>query len=92
MIKMVKLKSGEEIVAEVTQTDNQFTLKDCAQIGMVAPNQMGIGPYLPYCDLSKGITVDVNNVLFMADISEQFRQEYQKMFSKVITKDTGIIL
>lgn len=92
VIKMLKLRSGDELVADVTTSENVILLKDVAQIGMVAPNQMGIGPYLGHCDLSDGIAIDEDNVMFMVDLGEQIRQEYQKMFSKVITKEKGLIL
>jgi hypothetical protein len=92
MIKLVKLTTGEEVVATVENLDPEYCrLTDCAQFAMVAANQMGMGPFLPHCNLKDGITVAHSNIIFMVDLNEQFRQEYQKIYSKVITPSSLVL-
>jgi hypothetical protein len=93
-IKVLKLMSGEEIVAEVTDKGEVYTLKEPVTIvyqpveggGMNA----GFAPFMPY---SSGIlTLNKNSIASYADVDAKLLAEYNRIFSKIEIVPAGKII
>jgi hypothetical protein len=93
MIKIVKLVSGEEIIASVTETlEGNVILKDPVTLGMVERNQIGFIGYMPYADLKDGITLRADRIMFTVPADPKLETEYQAMFNKVIVPKKSLTL
>lgn len=89
-VRLVKLKSGEEIFAEVTiMTDGTVTMKNMVNLTMVDANSLGFVPYLPYCDFKDGLQITKNDYLFLAPLKRDMENEYRKIFNKVVLPSGG---
>ena len=88
MIKVLQLVTAQEIIGEVTDHADTFTVKNPATIHMV-PQQnggsFGIGliPFMPYLDGSE-VSINKDKVVITAEPSVDMRNNYNKMFGSGI--------
>jgi hypothetical protein len=91
-IKIVRLATGEELLATVSGGPDQYTLTDVAILIPTQENSLGLAPFMAYSDAPKGMTIASNFVMFVVDPIEGLKKQYQSMFSKVITPESKIII
>lgn len=85
MTKLIKLTTGEEVIAEITENlDNTITLKNAVTVGMVDRGQLGFIGFPHYCESKETITIDRKFVMFMAQIDSKLETEYQSAFNKIV--------
>ena len=87
-IKLLRLKSGEDIVADIDENEDTITLENPAQIGpMGDPRggnvQMGFGPWVPF---NKGKTVEIPRdwVVFIIEPADDIVNNYRQAFGSGI--------
>ena len=90
-IQIVRLTSGEELIAEVTTQTDGYLLNDIAILIPTQANQLGLAPFMGYGVVSEGIFFKNEHVMFIINPIDPLRQQYQEMFSKVIMPPTKII-
>ena len=89
MIKIVKLISGEELVADVTMGDTTMTLSKPCVLQMVPsrgnPEQpmMGMFPYAVYTE-NHTIDVDISNVVWCEIPVNELYNQYNSAFGSGI--------
>jgi hypothetical protein len=85
-IKLVKLKTGEEIIGEVTtQMNGDISMKNVVSLILANQNQMAFMPYIPFCDFdTTGLQIKVADYIFMAPLKKDMENEYRKVFNKVV--------
>ena len=88
-IKLVRLKSGEDLVADIDINTDTVTLENPAMI-MPVDNpdpgdqvQMGFGPWVPFAK-SKTFEVPREHVVFIADPADDIVNNYRQMFGSGI--------
>ncbi len=92
-IKIVRISTGEELIATVEHIPGPLVrLKDVAILIPTQQNSLGLAPFMAYADHGDGLEIDPHFVMFITDPVEGLKQQYQSMFSKIITKDPKIIL
>lgn len=91
-IKIVRLSTGEELLCEVTGGPDHYTLTDVAILIPTQQNSLGLAPFMAYSEAPKGMTVASQFVMFMVDPVKDLKNQYQQMFSKVVTPDSKLIL
>lgn len=103
-VKAVKLISGEEIIGEVhheefaegTTNVTEITLKNPVVITMsrTATGDLNIGflPFAPY--LGKNLTFDfpIEKLLFVKEVDDQMRNQYNSIFSGIVTPPKNLIV
>ena len=91
-IKIVRLTTGEELIcdAKVNSTD-QVILKDVAILIPTQQNQLGLAPFMAYSDAKDGFHTTMNSIMFIVEPQDELKNQYQKMFSKIITPASNII-
>ena len=55
--QIVRLSTGEEIVAKVTENEDSYTLKSPAILIPAGRDQLAFGQWLPYADIENGIEI-----------------------------------
>jgi hypothetical protein len=88
MIKIVKLMTGEEVIAEMSMEDSSIKLVKPFVL-QIAPNNapdnkgevgLALFPYAPYV-LDHVITVDAAKVLWIAELPESMKLDYNRALS-----------
>jgi len=83
-IKLLRLKSGEDVVADIDENEDTITLENPAQIGpMGDPRsgnvQMGFAPWVPFSN-DKQLEISKDWIVFItepaADIVNNYRQAF----------------
>ena len=85
-VKLIRIVTGEEIVAEVvSETDDTITVKNGL---VVLPTGQSIG-FAPWATvISKEepeITMDLKHVIYVAEVQDSVSQKYKEMFGNIIT-------
>jgi len=84
MIKLLRLKSDEVLVADVEVKDDKVILDTPAMMvpmrgGTADQVQMGLGPWVPFTS-DKKIEVSLDWVVFMVEPEEAITDNYRQMF------------
>lgn len=96
MIKIVKLISGEEVIGEVTETNDSITIKKPCVLQIVPsrtnPEQpaMGLFPYASYVD-NHTITLKEQNVVWKEDPVKELYNQYNSIFGNGLVVASGKI-
>jgi hypothetical protein len=99
MVKLIRLITGEEIIATIISSDdNTISFENPIRIvvipGKSAPNNptIGFAPWAEFTD-DKLFSIDRRNVLAIMNPIQQFVDQYKATFSKIIQpQSSGIIL
>jgi hypothetical protein len=89
MIKIVKLITGEELIADVTGGDITITLNKPCVLQVVPSRQnpdqpmMGMFPYAPYTE-DHSIDVDVDKIVWDAKPVKELYNQYNSAFGSGI--------
>jgi len=96
-IKIMRLSTGEELICDTTTETTSsrgtvYTIKDIAILIPTEQNSLGLAPFVPYSTAStKGIELAEKDVMFVTDPVDDLKNQYQNMFSKVMTPDQRIV-
>ena len=92
MVKLVRMMSGEEIIAKTHQREDGGWLlrKPCILIPQDRQS-LAIVPWMSYCDTKEGIVIPDKFVAFMVNPSEELASEYEAATSKIITPSKGLV-
>ena len=93
-IKIFKLMTGEEVVAEVTkETKDSVSMKNCVAL-VLQPSRdgkLGFG-FVPFGAMVEGdITIDKSNLIFTAEASDDLKNSYNSMFGGIVTPPKTLI-
>ena len=92
MIKILRLKSGEELLAKVTMAESSYMLED---VSLIIPTEKGIGlmDFMPYSDIPEnGFVVDEDFIAWIVNPSEGLLNKYKTIYSKIITQNQSLII
>ena len=96
-IKALKLVTGEDIVCELIEAEDKFTMKNPVQVSLV-PSRAGGQPnfgFIPFPLTSnqKEIEILKDKIMFTCEPAEEFITQYNSIFgSGIITPPKGIIV
>tara|TARA_Y100001938_G_C7817481_1_gene294949 strand:+ start:223 stop:549 length:327 start_codon:yes stop_codon:yes gene_type:complete len=79
-IMIVRLTTGEEVLAKVTETDGTYTLKNPAILVPTGEGKIAIAPWCFYSDEPDGINVRDSFVVFTAKPENELRNQYSSAF------------
>jgi len=88
-VKLIRMSSGEDVIAEVVNhDDNSLTLKN----GIVGvPTQQGTLSFVAWSPMiskeEKDITVSTKFVVYVAQAAEEIVSQYEQMYSPIATPE-----
>ena len=91
MVKLIKLVSGEEIMADVTQeVGTTLTIENAIRLTL---SQKGVGmvPLSPFMKDSK-LTLERVNIIYMAEADDELVNAYKGQFGGIVTAPPGLTL
>ena len=96
-VNVLRLSTGEEIIATVEDVEttstrgNVYELSDVAVLIPTESNSLGLAPFMAYTEVaSRGMVIAEKDIMFVTTPVEQLLQQYQNMFSKVVTQSPSI--
>jgi len=96
-ILIIRLISGEEVIANISLSESSVTLKAPASIiiqaGRDGRQSMGLADYLMFAD-NKEIRISTQHILFSYEPNADLRNAYNSAFGSgiVVAKTTGKII
>jgi hypothetical protein len=92
-IKIVRLTSGEELIAKVDQSvEDYVVLKKPAILIPTGKDQLAFGQWLPYANIENGITISKEYVVFVVDPMEEMAAQYNETFgSGLVVPKAGVV-
>ena len=91
-IKLLRLVSGEELIAEVANSsEDSYTLKDAIVMIPAGEGRIGFMPFLPYTEAKDGISIRKQDVMFVVDPIEDLIDQFRQARSGIATPPKGII-
>ena len=97
-VKLIRLLNGEELMAEVVNSnDSKVTIKDAIRVVVMpqkdpkAPPSIGFAPWLEFSE-DKQIELDKSHVLFVVTPIKEFINQYNSLFGGIVTATTKLIL
>ena len=81
-IRIFRLVSGEEIVAEYSKIyEDTYILKNCAIIIPGGRGSIALSPWMPYAESDNGIEIPTRSITFSIEPHEALLEEYTDSFS-----------
>jgi len=93
-MKLVRLVSGEEIVAEVKLgdlSDNTYTLIDPIILIPAGEGKIGFMPFMPYTKAKDGIEIDGNHIMFMVDPVDDLVDNHRQFTTGISVPEKRIV-
>lgn len=97
MIELIRLITGEEIIAKThAESENSVEIENPIVIA-VQPNEQGqmsanFIPWIQFGDIEdKIVHLNKASITYRVEPAKQFVENYSKMFSEIITPPAGII-
>lgn len=93
--KIIRLQSGEELVANVQDNGGTFTLTN---VTILLPTQSGsiqLAPFMPYAKIEDGLTISEDKVFFVVDPHEDLAKYHKDLFDdtpEILTPSKKIIV
>lgn len=89
MIKIIKLISGEDIIASVEKKENYFVLKKPYRL--VFSNE-GLAS-IPFCPFSGQENYEIleSNILFQAEPEDEIKNSYREQIGSIVIPSSNII-
>jgi len=88
---LVRLSSGEEIIGEVTETENLITIKDGYTLIPAGEGRIGMMPFMAYTKAKNGITIDKSFVVFTVEPADDLQEQVRSMSSSIVTPNKKIV-
>lgn len=96
-IQIVKLLTGEELLAEVLHVGASVQMKNAVRI-VVMPNKIdpktpniGFAPFAEFSD-DKQVTIDKSHVVAIMTPIKEFVNQYNSMFGGLVVPSSNLIL
>lgn len=87
--KYIKLITGEEIIADLTEHDDSYFLRDAVQLGNISQNQLGFMNYPMLADTKNGFALKKQHVMFVLPLEPKIEEQYNNTFSKLVVAKPG---
>jgi hypothetical protein len=86
-IKLLRLNSGEELIASITENESgDYLAKDITVLIPTQSNTLGLAPFMPYSIIPEvGITFKEKDIMFFTKPIDDLLTKYNEMFKKIVT-------
>jgi hypothetical protein len=92
-IKLIRLTSGEEIIAEIANTsEDTYQIKDAIIMIPAGEGKIGFMPFMPYTKAKDGLVLKKQDVMFMIDPVDELLNQFKQVRSGIITPPQGVIV
>lgn len=93
-IQLVRLSSGEELIADVdlngVDTDTVI-VKDAIVLIPAGEGKIGFMPFMPYTKAKEGVEIDMKWIMFMVDPVDEMVEQHRQATSEIALPEKKII-
>lgn len=86
--KLIRLVTGENLLANTTDNGTSYTLKKPAMIVMLNKGEVGLVPWIPFAK-EESVTIAADKVLYCVDAEDNTANEYSTGFGSGLVMPTG---
>lgn len=91
MIRILKLVTGDDVIADVEKKENELILKNPQAI-LATPEGIGLMPLMPFSN-EKEYAINLKNIIFDLEPEEELKNSYNSKFgSGIVIAKNSIIL
>lgn len=90
-MKLIRLSSGEEIIGDVTDSQNDITIKNGYSLIPAGEGRIGFMPFMAYTKAKDGITIPKNFVVFVVEPADELQDQIREMDSGIVTPNKKIV-
>ena len=84
-VKLVRMKSGEELIGKFKDTDTGCHLDDVLILVPTGEGSIGLMPYMPYTNATaEGIDIPQDFVLFVLTLAKELENHYTAQFNGLV--------
>jgi hypothetical protein len=93
-IKLLRLTSGEEIIAEIDRSgkETEITITDAIIMIPAGEGKIGFMPFMPYTKAKNGLTLKLADIMFMTDPMDELLNQFKQARSGIVTPPQGVII
>jgi hypothetical protein len=89
-VKLVRLTTGEEILAKCEITSTGVTVKDPMILVPLGQGKLGFAKWLPYANMDNGVSIMNANVMFILDPDTELTTQYNSASSGLVLPTPGV--
>ena len=89
-MKLVRLSSGEEVICNVEEQENQLVITDGYNMVSTEPGKIGFIPFMAYAK-NKEFVIDKSHVMMVVDPIDELVDQVRSMTSGIVMPDTKVI-
>ena len=90
--KLVRLSNGEEVIGQVSETQNHITIKDGHALFTPEPGKIGFIPFMPYTKAKDGVVIDKKFVMFVVEPLQSLVDQVTGKGARIMTPKKDIIV
>ena len=84
-VKLVRMKSGEELIGKFKDTDTGCHLDDVLILVPTGEGSIGLMPYMPYTNAAAGgIDIPQDFMLFVLTLAKELENHYTAQFNGLV--------
>ena len=92
-IKLLRLTSGEEIIAEIShELNNTIMVYDAIIMIPAGQGKIGFMPWMPYTRAKDGLVLRKEDVMFIIDPIGSLIDQFKQARSGIVTPPGGVIV
>ena len=92
-IKLIRLTSGEEIIAEIShELNNTVMVYDAIIMIPAGQGKLGFMPWMPYTRAKDGLVLRKEDIMFIIDPIESLIDQFKSARSGIVTPPGGVIV
>ena len=92
-IKLLRLTSGEEIIAEIShELNNTIMVYDAILMIPAGEGKIGFMPWMPYTRAKDGLVLRKEDVMFIIDPIDSLIDQFKQARSGIVTPPGGVIV
>ena len=89
---LVRLSNGEEVIGQVSETQNHITIKDGHALFAPEPGKIGFIPFMPYTKAKDGVVIDKKFVMFVVEPLQSLVDQVTGKGARIMTPKKDIIV
>lgn len=90
-IQIVRLTTGEELLAKVSRGEDSVTIKDAAILIPAGEGKLAFAPWCPYSNAADGVEISNQHVMFVAEAQSELEQQYVSAITGLVVPEKGKI-
>lgn len=91
--KLVRFRSGEDVLCDlINETDTEIVIENPIVAVPQAQGQLGFAPWSPLAKEKEALTVPKDYVVYITEANDNIAQQYEGLFSTVITPNKKLVL